>query len=62
MEHTMRKGYFGILAVVLLLSLLSGCETTKGLSSGLSKDAQTGIQTGAHFLLGIDDWMRENLW
>jgi predicted small secreted protein len=54
----MRKQYFGILAVVLLMSLLSGCETAKGFSSGLSKD----VQTGTHFLMGLDDWMRENLW
>jgi hypothetical protein len=55
----MKKRSFSALAVAaLLMSLLSGCETCKGMATGFSKD----FKNTTHNLSGIDDWMKENLW
>lgn len=46
---------FLLLAVVIFLA---GCETTKGMVTGMAKDA---TNTWAA-LSKADEWMRENLW
>jgi len=54
----LKKTRVAVCAVVLLGFLLCGCETTKGIAEGVTKDSQNTWAS----LKKADDWMRKNLW
>ncbi len=66
------KTIFLIITMIVLVGMLSGCETAKGAANGFSQDAQnTGKnlakltdpdKNGWHALQKADAWMQKNLW
>ncbi|MBU0503195.1 MAG: hypothetical protein KKG43_02240 [Candidatus Omnitrophica bacterium] len=57
-----KKRVYSVIALVLLLAILSGCETCKltaqGITQGLPQDARNTWQS----IIRADDWVKKNLW
>lgn len=51
-----------IIASILLVSLLSGCETCKGTAKGFGEGISTDVDNIWQGLSRADDWVRYNLW
>lgn len=56
----MRKGmrYIFLLLLIASSTVICGCETTKGLAQGITKDSANAWQGIKH----ADAWIKDNLW
>jgi predicted small secreted protein len=54
-----------VLAVVVAVIVLSGCETIKGAGQGAGKDVRTlgnPDKNGYHAIMKADAWVQQALW
>ncbi len=51
-----------LVVLVLCVIIMSGCETTKGMTKGLAKDIKDTSVGISQVISQSDDWIRKNLW
>ena len=77
MPKKANKLWRGISIFIAVVSMLSGCETARGVSKGVGVGLVPGVVSGVEYTAkgmakdasfgfglfdGIDTWLRDNLW
>lgn len=64
----MKKG-LALFLLLVFISVLSGCTVAKGTaygvaygSAGLAKGAAEGVVDDYNIIMGVDRWIKKNLW
>ncbi len=53
---------FSSIAVFLGMIFIAGCETTKGVATGVAEGVSKDTKTACSWVKKADNWIKDNLW